>query len=116
MEHPVRPIAVTFLPRLLQPLLGRFPSLAGRLGFKEYIEITACIAPQRRVSLQDDGGSWSRGWRWAPPPRSKPESETVLPTPRFLRQPRSILANAGFYFNFSLFIPRFKGHAWTVLE
>lgn len=48
--------------------------------------------------------------------RSKPESEAALPTPLFLGKPRGILANAGFYLNFSILIPRFKGPAVIVLE
>lgn len=33
---------------------------------------------------------------------------------QFLRKPRSILANAGFYLNLSIFTPHFKESAWTV--
>lgn len=96
-----------FLPTPAWPI----SSLLRRAWALRHLEITVCWdlsswSPCRLTSEPGAGvGLGGEG-------RSSSESEAVLPT--VPKKAQSILANAGFSLDFSIFIPCFKAPAWIV--
>lgn len=103
--EPAERQAHPFALRLLSPSpAGRIASLPRRLGLKASGDHRVSRTPAPGLPA-DWPQSLEQGFRWG---NERANPSLKLSSLRFLRKPRNILANAGFYLNFGIFMPRFQ--------